>query len=89
MFVCCGGAKVESSIAHSGRLGGLFLMSDRKKQNLSQLSKIAQDGCKVATEQVHSMLTQVLKDRLFNRPGCNTGDDGGNGGNGGASMVSD
>ncbi|QDZ25490.1 subunit 5 of COP signalosome [Chloropicon primus] len=59
--------QVESNIAHAGRIGGLFLVSgDKKKQNLGRLSKIAQDGCKVATEQVHSMLSQILKDRLFN-----------------------
>ena len=60
--------QVESNIAHAGRLGGLFMVSERKKQNLSHLSKIAQDGCKVASEQIHSMISQVLKDTLFNKP---------------------
>jgi COP9 signalosome complex subunit 5 len=58
--------QVEGSISHAGRLGGLFVMSERKKQNLSQLSKISQDGCKIATEQIQSMLSQTLKETLFN-----------------------
>ncbi len=57
--------QVEGSIAHAGRLGGLFLASERKKQSLSQLSKISQDGCKICTEQVHSMCSQILKNNLF------------------------
>ena len=58
--------QVEGSISHAGRLGGLFVMSERKKQNLTQLSKISQDGCKIATEQIQSMLSQTLKETLFN-----------------------
>ena len=44
--------QVEGNIAHSGRLGGMFQVSERKKQNVSQLAKLGNDACKISTEQV-------------------------------------
>ena len=59
--------EIEEGRVHAGRLGGWQLSKDGRKKG--QLSKIAQDGCKVATEQLHSMLSQMVKDRLFNKGG--------------------
>jgi len=59
--------QVEGNIAHSGRLGGMFQVSERKKQNVSQLAKLGNDACKISTEQVQGMLSQILKNTLFSR----------------------
>jgi len=53
----------ESQLAHSGRMGGYF--TERKKEE-SQLAKITKDSSKITVEQVHGLITQVMKDLLFN-----------------------
>ncbi|KAI7863460.1 JAB1/Mov34/MPN/PAD-1 ubiquitin protease-domain-containing protein [Spinellus fusiger] len=47
-----------------GRMGGYY--GDRKKNEESQLSKVTKDSAKIAVEAVHGMISQVLKDSLFN-----------------------
>lgn len=63
-------------------MGGGFFMGDRKKEE-SALAKIAKDWCvlvlscvvscsrtastRPSTEQVHGLMSQVLKDMLFNQ----------------------
>jgi len=59
--------QAETALAHSGRMGGYF-MPDRKKEE-SQLSKLTKDSTKVAVEQVTAVMTQVIKDNLFNLTG--------------------
>jgi len=56
--------QAETQLAHSGRMGGYF-PTDKKKEE-SQLSKLAKDSTKVALEQVTGVMTQVMKDNLFN-----------------------
>jgi len=56
--------QAETQLAHSGRMGGYF-MPDKKKDE-SQLSKLTKDSSKVALEQVTAVMTQVMKDNLFN-----------------------
>jgi COP9 signalosome complex subunit 5 len=56
--------QAESHLAHSGRMGGFF-MPERKKEE-SQLSKLTRDSSKVALEQVTGVMTQVMKNSLFN-----------------------
>eukprot|EP01103_Thecamoeba_quadrilineata_P006839 TRINITY_DN16575_c0_g1_i1.p1 TRINITY_DN16575_c0_g1~~TRINITY_DN16575_c0_g1_i1.p1 ORF type:complete len:327 (+),score=41.64 TRINITY_DN16575_c0_g1_i1:1-981(+) len=56
--------QAESQLSHSGRMGGFFL-PERKKEE-SQLSKLTKDGAKTTIEQVHGMMSQVMKDILFN-----------------------
>jgi len=55
----------ESQLSHS-RMGGGFFMADRKKEE-SALAKIAKDCTRPSTEQVHGLMSQVLKDILFNQ----------------------
>eukprot|EP01090_Pellita_catalonica_P014270 TRINITY_DN3590_c0_g2_i1.p1 TRINITY_DN3590_c0_g2~~TRINITY_DN3590_c0_g2_i1.p1 ORF type:complete len:338 (+),score=67.30 TRINITY_DN3590_c0_g2_i1:106-1119(+) len=57
--------QAENQLQHSGRMGGLFFPSDKKKEE-SQLAKVTRDSTKTAIEQVHGLVTQVLKDSLFN-----------------------
>jgi len=56
--------QAETQLAHSGRMGGFFV--PEKKKDESQLSKITKDSSKVAMEQVTGVMTQVMKDNLFN-----------------------
>jgi len=56
--------QAETQLAHSGRMGGFFV--PEKKKDDSQLSKITKDSSKVALEQVTGVMTQVMKDNLFN-----------------------
>jgi len=56
--------QAETQLAHSGRMGGFFI--PEKKKEDSQLSKITKDSSKVAIEQVTGVMTQVMKDNLFN-----------------------
>jgi len=56
--------QAETQLQHSGRMGGYF-MPERKKEE-SQLAKLTKDSTKVALEQVTAVMTQVMKDNLFN-----------------------
>jgi len=58
--------QAETGLAHSGRMGmGSYFMPEKKKEE-SQLGKLTKDSSKVALEQVTGIMTQVLKDNLFN-----------------------
>ncbi|KAJ6925056.1 COP9 signalosome complex subunit 5a-like [Populus alba x Populus x berolinensis] len=54
----------ENQLAHS-RLGPL-MTPQRKKDEESQLAKITRDSAKITVEQVHGLMSQVIKDILFN-----------------------
>jgi len=46
---------------------GLTLLKEKKEE--SQLAKITKDSSKTTIEQVHGLITQVMKDFLFNLSG--------------------
>ncbi|KAI8069922.1 JAB1/Mov34/MPN/PAD-1 ubiquitin protease-domain-containing protein [Gongronella butleri] len=48
-----------------GRMGGYY--GDRKKDEQSQLSKVTKDSSKITTEAMHGLISQVLKDLVFNQ----------------------
>jgi len=56
--------QAETQLAHSGRMGS-FMMGEKKKEE-SQLSKLTKDAVKTTMEQVHGLMSQVMKDSLFN-----------------------
>eukprot|EP00245_Coleochaete_scutata_P007791 TRINITY_DN23561_c0_g1_i1.p1 TRINITY_DN23561_c0_g1~~TRINITY_DN23561_c0_g1_i1.p1 ORF type:complete len:389 (+),score=83.32 TRINITY_DN23561_c0_g1_i1:61-1167(+) len=58
--------QAESQLAHSGKIGTFFMPQARKKEEDSQLSKITRDSSKITVEQVHGLMSQVIKDVLFN-----------------------
>ncbi|KAL1532339.1 COP9 signalosome complex subunit 5a [Salvia divinorum] len=60
--------QAETQIAHSG-FGSLVIAPQRKKEQESQLNKIARDSAKITVEQVHGLMSQVIKDILFNSVG--------------------
>ncbi|XP_073020778.1 COP9 signalosome complex subunit 5b-like [Primulina eburnea] len=57
--------QAETQLAHS-RFGPLIAASRRKKEEESQLNKITRDSEKITVEQVHGLMSQVIKDILFN-----------------------
>jgi len=58
--------QAETGLTHSGRMGmGSYFMPEKKKEE-SQLAKLTRDSSKVALEQVTGIMTQVMKDSLFN-----------------------
>lgn len=57
--------QAESQMAHS-RLGSFLMPSQRKKEEESQLAKITRDSSKITVEQLHGLMSQVIKDTLFN-----------------------
>jgi len=57
--------QAENQMAHL-RLGSFLMPSQRKKDEESQLAKITRDSSKIAVEQVHGLMSQVIKDSLFN-----------------------
>jgi len=56
--------QAETQLAHSGRMGS-FMMGEKKKDE-SQLSKLTKDAVKTTMETVHGLMSQVMKDSLFN-----------------------
>ncbi|CAH9101421.1 unnamed protein product [Cuscuta europaea] len=59
--------QAENQLSHS-RFGPLMAPSQRKRevQEESQLAKITCDSSKITVEQVHGLMSQVIKDILFN-----------------------
>ncbi len=53
---------VESTVAHGGRMA---YFTGKKKEE-TQLSKIAKDSTKITMEQIQGLMTQVIKNALFN-----------------------
>lgn len=57
--------QADNQLAHT-RSGSFFVPSQRKKEEESQLAKITRDSSKITVEQVHGLMSQVIKDMLFN-----------------------
>jgi len=57
--------QAEGQLSHS-RFGPLIAPTQRKKEEESQLAKITRDSAKITVEQVHGLMSQVIKDILFN-----------------------
>ncbi|ORY91919.1 JAB1/Mov34/MPN/PAD-1 ubiquitin protease-domain-containing protein [Syncephalastrum racemosum] len=55
----------QTNEAMMGRMGGYY--GDRKKSDESQLSRVTKDGSKITTEAMNGLMSQVLKDLVFNR----------------------
>ncbi len=54
----------EGLLSHTSHIGGYHL-PEKKKQE-SELAKISRDAANITTEQVHGLMLQVVKDRVFN-----------------------
>eukprot|EP00270_Netrium_digitus_P007904 TRINITY_DN2319_c0_g1_i2.p1 TRINITY_DN2319_c0_g1~~TRINITY_DN2319_c0_g1_i2.p1 ORF type:complete len:358 (+),score=85.65 TRINITY_DN2319_c0_g1_i2:87-1160(+) len=58
--------QAENQLAHSGRIGAFFMPPQRRKEEESPLTRTAKDSSKIAVELVHGLMSQVIKDELFN-----------------------
>ncbi|RWR75296.1 COP9 signalosome complex subunit 5b-like protein [Cinnamomum micranthum f. kanehirae] len=57
--------QAENQLSHS-RMGSFLVAPQRKKEEESQVAKITRDSLKITIEQVHGLMSQVIKDILFN-----------------------
>lgn len=58
--------QAEGQLAHSGRIGGFLMLPQRRKEEESPLSRATRDSCRITVEQLHRLMSQVMKDHLFN-----------------------
>ncbi|KAK3581841.1 hypothetical protein CHS0354_025295 [Potamilus streckersoni] len=59
--------KLEQSEAQLGRGGFMLGMETHEKKSEDKLAKATTDGCKTTMEAIHGLMSQVIKDRLFNQ----------------------
>ncbi|XP_052777083.1 COP9 signalosome complex subunit 5-like [Mya arenaria] len=59
--------KLEQSEAQLGRGGFMLGMETSEKKSEDKLAKSTKDGCKTTMEAIHGLMSQVIKDRLFNQ----------------------
>ncbi|KAK7489063.1 hypothetical protein BaRGS_00019724 [Batillaria attramentaria] len=64
--------KLEQSEGQLGRGGFMLGMDTQEKKSEDKLAKAAKDGCKTTMEVIHGLMSQVIKDRLFNQVHCKT-----------------
>ncbi len=57
---------VESSLSHGGGRAAYFTAAGSKKKEDSALSKISKDSTKITLEQIQGLMSQVIKNSLFN-----------------------
>ncbi|KAL8577105.1 COP9 signalosome complex subunit 5 [Nucella lapillus] len=62
--------KLEQSESQLGRGGFMLGMDSQDKKTEDKLSKATKDGCKTTIEAIHGLMSQVIKDRLFNQVHC-------------------
>ncbi|CAI7788033.1 unnamed protein product [Closterium sp. NIES-54] len=58
--------QAEGQLAHSGRIGGFLMPPQRRKEEESPLSRSTRDSTRITVEQLHGLMSQVMKDLLFN-----------------------
>lgn len=59
--------KLEQSEAQLGRGGFMLGMDVHEKKSEDKLAKATKDGCKNTIEVIHGLMSQVIKDKLFNQ----------------------
>lgn len=64
--------KLEQAETQLGRGGFVMGMDTHDKKSEDKLSKATKDSCKTTLEAIHGLMTQVLKDRLFNQVSCSS-----------------
>ncbi|XP_076440440.1 COP9 signalosome complex subunit 5-like [Babylonia areolata] len=62
--------KLEQSESQLGRGGFMMGMDTTDKKTEDKLAKATKDGCKTTIEAIHGLMSQVIKDRLFNQVHC-------------------
>ncbi|XP_064626498.1 COP9 signalosome complex subunit 5 [Lineus longissimus] len=59
--------KLEQSEAQLGRGGFMLGIDSHEKKSEDKLAKATKDGCKTVIEAMHGLMSQVIKDKLFNK----------------------
>lgn len=59
--------KLEQSELQLGRGGFVLGMDPHEKRTEDKLTKATKDSCKITIEVIHGLMSQVIKDRLFNQ----------------------
>ncbi len=59
----------ENSLGRSSMMLGTGMDSHEKKGE-DKLSKATKDSCKTTIEVIHGLMTQIIKNRLFNQVAC-------------------
>lgn len=45
-------------------------MDPHEKKTEDKLAKATKDSCKITIEVIHGLMSQIIKDRLFNQVNC-------------------
>lgn len=56
-----------------GRTGIMLGSDPLEKKGEDKLSKATKDSCKTTIEVIHGLMTQIIKNRLFNQVSCQAG----------------
>ncbi|XP_074641428.1 COP9 signalosome complex subunit 5 [Tubulanus polymorphus] len=59
--------KLEQSEAQLGRGGFMLGIDSHDKKTEDKLAKTTKDACKTTIEAIHGLMSQVIKDKLFNK----------------------
>jgi COP9 signalosome complex subunit 5 len=63
--------KLEQSETSLGRTGMMLSLDPGEKKSEDKLTKATKDSCKITAEVIHGLMSQVIKNRLFNHAVCN------------------
>jgi COP9 signalosome complex subunit 5 len=64
--------KLEHAETQLGRGGVVYSMDPHEKGKEDKLSKANKDSCKTTIEAIHGLMSQILKDTLFNKTSANS-----------------
>jgi COP9 signalosome complex subunit 5 len=62
--------KLEQSESQLGRGGFAIGIDPQERKTEDRLAKASRDSCKMTMEALHGLMSQVIKDRLFNQVNC-------------------
>jgi COP9 signalosome complex subunit 5 len=65
-------AKLDSFDTNATRGGYSFNQEGADKEAEDKLDKVTKDSCKITTEALHGIMTQVVKNRIFNQKGISS-----------------
>ncbi|KAI1287605.1 COP9 signalosome complex subunit 5 [Halotydeus destructor] len=66
--------KLEQAETQLGRGGVIYAIEPHEKRTEDKLSKATKDSCKTTIEAIHGLMSQILKDTLFNKVSPNSSD---------------
>ncbi|PFX11131.1 COP9 signalosome complex subunit 5, partial [Stylophora pistillata] len=61
--------KLEQAESQVGRMGSFMMGMDQDKKEEGKLAKTTRDSSKTSIEAIHGLMSQVIKNKLFNQVG--------------------